>query len=95
MRPQQMHPRLRDIAGDGERLVARGADLFVGGHRELQDHMRALVADAAEMPGMVVRGFAGAKADINGNSRCTQFRVPLARHFQIGILDRRHHAGNA
>ena len=29
--------------------------------------MRALVADAAEMPGVIVRGFRGAEADIDGD----------------------------
>ena len=35
---------LRALAGDRDRLAAGGPDLVVGGDRELQDHMRALVA---------------------------------------------------
>ena len=65
LRAQQMHPRPRGLARDRDRLVAGGADLVVGGDRELEDHMRALVADAAEMPGVIVGGFRGAQADID------------------------------
>ena len=60
---------LRGLAGDRDRLVAGGADLVVGGDRELEDHVRAPVADAAEMPGMIARGFRGAKTDIDRDAR--------------------------
>ena len=95
LRAEQMHARPRRLARDRNGLVAGGRDLVVGGHRELQDHMRALVADAAEMPGMVVRGLLRAQADIDGDAGGAKFCVPLARDFGIGILDRRDHARNA
>ena len=58
MRAQQMHAVARGLAGDRERLAAGRADLAVGRDRKLQDHVRAPVPDAAEMPGMVERGLA-------------------------------------
>ena len=54
-----------------------------------------LIANAAEMPGMVVRGFLGKQADIDGDAGGAKFCVPLACDFGIGILDRCHHARNA
>ena len=54
-----------------------------------------LVADAAEMPGVIVRGFRGAETDIDGDAGGAQLGVALPGHFRIGILDRRHHARNA
>ena len=95
LRAQQMHARLRRLARDRDRLVAGGADLVVGGDRELQDHMGALVADAAEMPGVIVGGFRGAEADIDRDPGGAKFGVALPGHFRIGVLDRRHHARNA
>ena len=65
LRAQQMHPRPRRLARDRDRLAAGSADLVVGGDRELEDHVRTLVADAAEMPGMVARGFRGVETDID------------------------------
>ena len=90
-----MHARLRRLARDRDRLVAGGADLVVGGDGELQDHVGALVADAAEMPGVIVGGFRGAEADIDRDPGRAKFGMPLPGHFRIGILDRRHHARNA
>ncbi len=89
LRAQQMHARPHRLAGDRDRLVARRADLVVGGDRQLQDHMRALVADAAEMPGVIARGFRGAQADIDRDAGGAQSRMPLPGHFRIGIFDRR------
>src|SRR5262245_47120462 len=56
--------------------------------------MRTVVADAAEMPGMVVCGLGGAEPDIDRDPRRTQLCVPLPGHQWIGILDRGHDAGN-
>ena len=95
LRAQQMHPRLRGLAGDRDRLAAGSGDLVVGRHRELQDHMRALVADAPEMPGMIARGLRGAQPDIDRDAGGAQPGMALPGHFRIGILDRRHHARNA
>ena len=55
-RAQQMHAIAHGLARDRERLATGSADLAVGRDRELQDHVRALVPDAAEMTGMVERG---------------------------------------
>ena len=55
--------------------------------------MRALVRDAAEMPGMVARGLAGAQSDIDRDPRCTQSGMPLPADVRIRILDRRDNAG--
>ena len=95
LRAKQMHARLGGLARDRDRLVAGGADLVVGGDGELEDDMRALVANATEMPGMIVRGFRGIEADIDDDARRAEFGVALPGHFRIGILDRRHHAGDA
>ncbi len=95
LRAQQMHARLRRLARDRDRLVAGGADLVVGGDGEFQDHMRALVADAAEMPGVIARGFRGTQADIDRDPGRAEFGMPLPGHFRIGVFDRRHHARNA
>ena len=57
--------------------------------------MRTLVADAAEMPGVIVRGFRGTKADIDRDPGGAQLGMALPGHFRIGIFDRRHHARNA
>ncbi len=95
LRAQQMHARLRRLARDRDRLVAGGADLVVGGDGELQDHMGALVADAAEMPGVIVGGFRGAQANIDRDPGRAKFGMPLPGHFRIGVFDRRHHARNA
>ena len=64
-------------------------------HRELEDHMRTLVADAPEMPGMIARGLRRAEPDIDRDAGGAQPRMALPRHFRIGILDRRHHARDA
>lgn len=55
-----MHAVARGVAGDCNRLAAGRADLAVGRDRELEDHLRALVADAAEMAGMVECRLVGA-----------------------------------
>ena len=57
--------------------------------------MGALVADAAEMPGVIVGGFRGAEPDIDRDAGGAKLGVPLPGHFRIGVLDRRHHARNA
>ena len=57
--------------------------------------MRTLVANAAEMPGVVARGLGGAKTDVDGDTGRTQFCMALPGHFRIGILDRRNHPRNA
>ena len=57
--------------------------------------MRALVADAPEMSGMIARGFRSAEPDIDRDAGGAQPGVALPGHFRIGILDRRHHARDA
>jgi hypothetical protein len=90
-----MHLRPGGIAGNGKRLAAGGADLVVGRHCKLEDHMRALVEDATEMAGMVASGLRSAEADINSDPCGPQFGVPLPGNFRVGILDGRYDAGNA
>src|SRR5258705_1378479 len=89
-----MHAVFRGLAGDRNRLVAGGADLVIGGDRQLQDPMRALVADAAKVSGMVARGLFRAKPDIDRDAGGAKSCVALASDFRIGILDRRDHARN-
>jgi hypothetical protein len=60
-----MHACLRRLARDRDRLVAGGGNLVVGGYRELEDDVRALVADAMEMPCVIARGFRGAETDVD------------------------------
>ena len=62
LRAQQMHPRLRRFARDRDRLVAGGARSCRRRDRQFEDHMRTLVADAAEMPGVIARGFRSRRA---------------------------------
>jgi hypothetical protein len=95
LRAQQVHPRPRRLARDRDRLVAGGADPVVCRYRQLEDHMRALVADAAKVASMVAGGFLGARADVDRDPGSAQFGVALPGHFGIGVLDRRHHARNA
>ena len=83
-----MHTRLGRLARDRHRLVAGAADLVVGGDGQLEDHMRALVADAAKMSGMVACGFGGAQTEIDRDPGGAKFCVPLPGHIGIGILDR-------
>ena len=95
LRAQQMHACPRSLPGDRNRLAAGGGDLVIGGDREFQNDMRTLVADAAEMSGVIARGFRSAEPDIDDDAGGAQFGMALACHFRIGILDRRHHAGNS
>src|SRR5882724_9196235 len=90
-----MHPRLGGFARYRDGLAAGGADLVVGRYRELEDHVRALVADAPEMSGMIVCGLARAEPDIDCDAGGTQSGMALPGHLGVGILDCRHHAGNA
>ncbi len=92
LRAQQMHACSRGFAGHRDRLAAGPADLVIGRHRQLEDHMRTLVADAPEMPGMIVRGFLRAEPDIDCYAAGVKPGVALPGYFRIGILDRRHHA---
>ena len=71
LRAQQMHPPPRGLSRDRDRFAAGGADLVVGRYRELQDHMRALVSDAAKMPGMIARRFV---------QRTGRYRLICRRH---------------
>ena len=73
------------------RLATGSADLAVGRDRELQDHMRAVIPDAAEMPGVVEGGFARAQTHIHHDAGRAQPRMALTGDFRIGILDRGHH----
>ena len=57
--------------------------------------MRALVADAPEMSGVVARRFARAEPDIDRDAGGAQPGMALPGHLRVGILDRRHHARNA
>ena len=57
--------------------------------------MRAAVAHAPDMAGMIVARLVGADADIDRDAGGAQPRMARARHFGIGIFDRRHDARNA
>ncbi len=72
-----MHPRPDHVSRDRHRAVAGSADLVVGGDRQLEQHMRTLVADTAEMTGMVPRRLLRAQPDINSDARRAQPCVPL------------------
>ena len=90
-----MHLGPRRLARDRDRLASGGADLLVGGDGKFQDHTGALVADAAEMPGVIVGGFRGAQPNFDGDPGRAKLGMPLAGHFRIGVFDRRHHPRNA
>src|ERR1019366_8721326 len=64
-------------------------------HRELEDHVGTLVADAPEVPGMIARRLCGARSDIDRYAGGAKPCMTLAGHFGIGISDCRHHARNA
>ena len=51
----------RHLTGDGNRLAASASDLVVRGDRELEDHMRTLVADAPDVTGVIARGLGRAQ----------------------------------
>ncbi len=57
--------------------------------------MGALVANAPEMSGVIMRGLRRSEPDIDRDAGGAKFCVALASHFGIGILDRRHHPRNA
>src|SRR5690242_6988809 len=57
--------------------------------------MRALVADAAKVAGMIMGGFARAKPGVDGDAGGAQFGVALPGYQGIGILDRRDDPRNA
>ncbi|MHC2931756.1 hypothetical protein ACVJA9_006553 [Bradyrhizobium diazoefficiens] len=95
LRAEQMDAIAHSFARDRDRLAAGGADLAVGRDCELQDHMWAPVADAAEMPGVVERSLRRAETHVHRDAGRTQTGMALACDFRIGILDRRHHALDA
>ena len=53
--------------------------------------MRALIADAAEMAGVIEGGLCRAKTNIHRDTGSAQPRMALASDLGIGILNRRHH----
>ncbi len=95
MRAQQMHARPRRLTRYRDRLAPGSADPVVGRYRKLEDDMGPSIADAPEMPGMIVRRLCRTKPDIDRNPGGAKPRMALPGNFRVGILDRRHHARNA
>src|ERR1700733_14214141 len=89
-----MYPRSCGFARYRHGLALHSADLVVGGYPEVEDHVGTLVADAPEMPGMVMRRLRRAEPDVDRNAGGAQFGMALPGHFRVGILDRRDHAGD-
>ena len=54
-RAHQMHMRIRRLARDRDRLAPGEPDFAVGRNRKLERDMRTMIANAADMPVMVVR----------------------------------------
>jgi len=87
LRAQQCTRVSRGFARDRDRLVAGGGRSCRRRDREFSDHVRAPVADAAKMAGMVARGFRRTKPDVDGDTGGAEFCVTLPGNFRIGILD--------
>jgi hypothetical protein len=85
----------RFIAGDRQRLAARRAGFAVGGDGKLEYDVGPAVAHAPDMAGMVAARFLRADADLDIYARSPQPRMALARHFRVGVFERRDDAGNA
>ena len=94
-RAHQVHARARRLAGDRGGLAARQPGLAVGRHRELQGHMRAAVAHAAEMPRMGAARLLGADADIDRDAVLAQPRMALAGDLGVRVFQRRDDARDA
>src|ERR1019366_242252 len=95
LRAQQMHARPCSFARYSDRLGAGRADLVVRGHCELEDHVGTLVADAPEVPGMIMCRLCRARSDIDCYAGGAKPGMALPGHLRIGISNRRHHPGNA
>ena len=70
------------------------ASLAVGRDRELEHDMRPAFAHAPDMAGMIAARRLRADPDIDRNAGGPQPRMAAPRHFGIGILHRRDHAGD-
>ena len=95
LRAQQMHPRpaASPVMATGSSPAA--AIFSSAGCRELEDHMWAFVPDAPEMSSMVVGRLDGTRPDIDRYTGGPEPGMAPPGYLRIGILDRRHHAGDA
>src|SRR6516162_812465 len=89
-----MYPGPRGLTRDRQGLAAGQSNLVVRGHRKLQDHMRAAIADAAKMAGVIVGCFRREKTGVDCDPHGAQSGVALTRNFRVGIPDRSHHPRN-
>ena len=80
------------LASDRNRLAAGSASLAVGRNRELEHHLRAALAHAPDVAGMVAPGLRRTDADLNGNAGRAEPRMAPAGHFGIGIFECRDNA---
>ena len=86
----QMDALAHRLAGDRDRPAARRTGFAVGGDRELEHDMRAAVAHAPDMAGMVAPRLLGADADVDRNARRAQPRMarrPRLRDWDLPCAD--------
>ena len=90
-----MHAVAHRLAGDRDRLAAGRAGFAVGRDCELEHDVRAAVAHAADVAGMVAARLVGADADLDDNAGRAQPRMAGAGDFGIGIFERGDDARNS
>ena len=95
LRAQQMHARLGGFARIATGLRPAAPILSSLDTASLRITCGTLVADPPEVSGMVARSLERAEPDIDRDAGGAKSGMALPDHFGIGILDRRHHAGNA
>src|SRR6266568_6497225 len=77
-RAQEMHAVAGALPGDGGRPPPRKAGLAVRGDRELERDLGSLLAHAADVARMGLRGFGRAGPGPHGNAGSLETRMPPA-----------------
>ena len=93
--PHQVHARARRLAGDRRRAPAGQAGLAVGGDRELEHDLRAALPHAPDMSRMGMPRRLGTDPDLELDAGLSQAAMARAGDLRVGILERRHHPGDA
>ncbi len=85
----------RRFAGDAGGLAPGKTGLAVGGHRKLEQHLRAALAHPAEVAGVGPRRLLGAEAAFDRDAALAKLGVALPCHRRVGVLQRRDDTRNA
>jgi hypothetical protein len=83
-----MHTLAYRLAGDRDRLAPSRPNLAIGRNGELQRNMRAAIAHALQMSGMVVPRLLGDDADLDDNAGRTKPGVAGTGNLRIRIFER-------